>query len=422
MTDPTVDTRVAAPWPSPYELATGLVTGVEPADRTGPPAPVAASPLAALEAAVLPALRRPPCLVSFSGGLDSSMVLAVAARVAARHGLPAPVPVTWRFTDAPAADESDWQDRVVDELRLRDRWQILPAADDLDLVGPVAQRFLRRYGVCHPLNTHLHLPIVELAAGGSLLTGVGGDQILAGWRPPPPASPYRRLRLRASRLRARLRRAPSGIDLFPWLRPAAARDVLRRHRAERRAEPDRLDRRMAWHLRRRDLRLTVASFDRMGADHAVLVRHPFLDPGFVATLAATAGGRRGVSRRELLAELADGHLPPLLFQRQGKAHFLDVFLRAPTREFVRGWDGGGVDESVVDPAALRAAWARWPIPECTAGLVQHLWLRQHGSTPRDYRHRDVPRPVIRPAARRRPRRRIPPTGRSPRGHPTRGAG
>ncbi|GAB3083332.1 asparagine synthase-related protein [Micromonospora schwarzwaldensis] len=383
MTESTVDTRVSAPWPSPYELATGLVSGVEPADRTGPPAPVVASPLAALEAAVLPAVRRAPCLVSFSGGLDSSVVLAVAARVAARHGLPAPVPVTWRFTGAPAADESSWQDHVIDELRLRDRWQILRADDDLDLVGPVARRFLHRYGVCHPLNTHLHLPIVELAAGGSMLTGGGGDQILAGWRPPLPPSPYRRLRHRASRVRARLRRGPTGVDRFPWLRPAAAQEVLRRHRAERRAEPTRLDRRIAWHLRRRDLRLTVASFDRMGADHGVLVRHPFLDPGFVAALAATAGHRRGVARRDLLAEVAAGHLPPLLFRRQGKAHFLDVFLRTPTREFVRSWDGGGVDGSVVDPAALRGVWSRWPIPECTAGLVQHLWLRQHPPTPRD---------------------------------------
>ena len=55
------------------------------------------SPRAALEAVVLRALLRPPCLVSFSGGRDSSLVLAIASDVARRHGLPLPVPATNRF-------------------------------------------------------------------------------------------------------------------------------------------------------------------------------------------------------------------------------------------------------------------------------------------------------------------------------------
>src|SRR5215212_1324990 len=55
------------------------------------------TPLEALEEAVLPALTQPPCLVSFSGGRDSSSVLAAATRAARREGLPAPVPVTLRI-------------------------------------------------------------------------------------------------------------------------------------------------------------------------------------------------------------------------------------------------------------------------------------------------------------------------------------
>ncbi|SCF19599.1 Asparagine synthase [Micromonospora haikouensis] len=198
---------------------------------------------------MLPAVCRPPCLVSFSGGVDSSLVLAVAARVARREGLPDPVPVTWRFTGAPRAEESDWQDRVIAELGLGDGWQILQAGDDLDLVGPVAGRLLARYGQVHPPNRHLHLPIVELARGGALLTGVGGDQVLAGWRRRP-----RTLRVRLGRLWARLRGTEGGLlpwprrepDPFPWLRPEVARQVRRAFRAEQRAEPRRLAGRVAW--------------------------------------------------------------------------------------------------------------------------------------------------------------------------------
>ena len=60
------------------------------------------TPLAALEEAILPALRRPPCLVSFSGGRDSSCVLAAATRAARREGLQPPVPVTLRVSNAPS--------------------------------------------------------------------------------------------------------------------------------------------------------------------------------------------------------------------------------------------------------------------------------------------------------------------------------
>ncbi|MFG1677278.1 asparagine synthase-related protein [Micromonospora sp. NPDC049282] len=364
-------------WPTPYDLATGLVTGVAPPDAAecGPlrVAPTALSPLAALEAAVLPALRRPPCLLSFSGGLDSSLVLAAAVRVARREGLPDPIPVTWRFTGAPRAYESPWQDEIIRVLGLGRDWQILTADDDLDLVGPVAGRFLHRFGVLHPLNLHLHLPIVELAAGGSLLTGVGGDQILAGWRRPGPAS----LRQAAGRLRVGMRRRQPATEMFPWLRPAAARQVRRAVRAEERAEPDRLAERIAWHLRRRDLRTTVACFSRVADAHDVRLVQPLLDPVFAGALVGWAGRRRRPTRAELLTGVADAELPAPVTAARRKANFLAVFLRDPTREFVRHWDGQGVNEEVVDPAALREVWSRWPIPECTAGLVQHLWLRQN---------------------------------------------
>lgn len=363
------------PRPTDRDVAYGMVLGLDPAG----PAPVARPgpvppPLVALERAVLPALRRPPCLVTFSGGLDSSLVLAIATGVARREGLPDPVPVTWRFTDAPRAHETPWQAKIIAELDLTRQWQILQAGDDLDLVGPVARRLLTRYGQVHPPNRHLHLPIVELARGGALLTGVGGDQVLAGWRRRPGS-----LRGWLGRLRGRLRRREP--DPLPWLRPEVGRQARRAFGAEQRAEPRRLTRRIAWHLRRRDLTMTRLSLAAIAADHDVLAVTPLLDAGFAAALTAHHGRLRSPSRRELLAAIADAALPPVVVAPRRKATLDEVFLRSATRELVRAWDGDGVDGSLVDVEALRREWWRWPFDSRTAALVQQVWLAGLSATP-----------------------------------------
>lgn len=352
------------------ELASGAVLGLA-AGRAKESAGLS-TPLAELEASVLPGLLRPPCVVSFSGGMDSSFVLAVATRVARREGLPEPIAVTWRFTGAPKAEESRWQERVIAALDLHS-WQLLQAGDDLDIVGPVADRLLSRHGVLHPFNLHLHLPIVELAVGGSLLTGVGGDQILSGWRQRPLSVGQRVRGHVPGRAVARLRRQ-QGTDGTPWLQARAARAVFRRHRQELRAQPRALDQRISWHARRRDLLMTCASLTTIAGDHDVHVVNPLVDPRFLSALSVTAGSSTALNREELLRTIADGKLPPEAIALRPKARFLEVFLRDQTREFVRSWDGTGVDSEFVDPEALREVWSRWPIPGRTAGIVQQLWL------------------------------------------------
>lgn len=130
---------------------------------------------------VRPALLRQPCVVSFSGGRDSSAVLAVAVRLARREGLALPVPVTMRFADAEDTHESDWQELVIRHLGLKE-WVRLDLTDELDLLGPISTDVLLRHGLLWPPNSFAHLVILREAPGGSLLTGLDGDGVFGNWR------------------------------------------------------------------------------------------------------------------------------------------------------------------------------------------------------------------------------------------------
>lgn len=122
-------------------------------DRCDPLAgvgPAVRSPVAALEAVLLPLLSREPCCVSFSGGRDSSLLLAVATRLARREGLPAPLALCYRFRD-PRADEPAWQRLVLDALEIeRSEW--IEVGEELDLLGPIARDLASRHGRRFPAN------------------------------------------------------------------------------------------------------------------------------------------------------------------------------------------------------------------------------------------------------------------------------
>ncbi len=113
----------------------------------------------------------------------------------------------------------------------------------------------------------------------------------------------------------------------------------------------------------------------VAADQDVQLIHPLLDRGFVASLASEFADRPTLSRSEILTGISGGVFPDSATAVRPKAHFLEVFLREPTREFTRTWDGQGADPALVDRDALRRLWAQWPIPPGTYGLVQQLWLR-----------------------------------------------
>ena len=160
---------------TPTEVALGYLFGhVEQVQRT---AARADDPRSALERIIRTALLRPPCGVAFSGGRDSSLVLAVATHVARRDGLPDPIPITKVFPDAPGSDETEWQELVLRHLGLSD-WIRLEFTDELDLVGELAGPNLLQYGILWPPTIHADAPVIATVPNGSLLDGEGGDEVL----------------------------------------------------------------------------------------------------------------------------------------------------------------------------------------------------------------------------------------------------
>jgi asparagine synthetase B (glutamine-hydrolysing) len=373
---------------TPLEIATGIVLGLDPplapAPRNRPDAP-----LAALEKVIRPALERAPCLVSFSGGRDSSAVLAVAAALARREGFPLPIPATNRFPAAPETDETDWQERVVRHLGLPD-WVRIEHDDELDCVGPVARRVLRRHGLLWPFNAHFHAPLVGAARGGSLLTGIGGDELL-GVSPLDRVGAVLRRRARPRRRdlvrlgyalaprplrRVALRRRFPGT--LPWLQPEAQREFRDRWIRQAAGDPLAWGRRMRRVGARRDFPVGAASLSRLGADAAVDVVHPLCHPDFARSLAALPPARRWTSRMDAMSVLFGDLLPRDVFSRSSKANFDYAFWRGPSRAFARRWDGGGVDTSIVDVDALRREWSsERPLAQSFL-LLQAAWLAAEG--------------------------------------------
>lgn len=348
---------------TPLEQAVGFVLGPgesPPLPNSGP-----ADPLAVLEAAALPFLLRPPCLVSFSGGRDSSAVLAIALRAARRYGLDDPIPATIRVEAAKAADESAWQEVVTRHLGVND-WLRLDLEDELDAVGPIARAALRRHGLLWPFNAYFHVPLLEAARGGSLLTGVGGDELFAGATSPraaavlagrvrPVGRDVRRVALYASP--RPLRRWWYRRELpLPWL-TAAGRDAAAAAFAARDAAmPRRLAARLAW-LRGSDVfSRGTASLAVLADDAGTAIAHPLLDRDLWGAIARTAPRGGYLGRTQAMRVLFGGLLPDPVLARSDKACFDEVFFTRHSRAFAAAWTGDGVPAGIVDAARLYEHW------------------------------------------------------------------
>lgn len=367
----------------PIEIASGLVFGSEepgPAVSALPPSAIRTH----LEDAVLPALQRAPCLVSFSGGRDSSSVLALVAHVARREGLPAPVPATLRFPGLSESDESDWQERVVRHLGLED-WIRLEPGSDLDVVGPIATDVLERHGLLWPFNAYVHQPLFEHARGGSLLTGFGGDEIFDSMRPdrihailarrvtPVPRDALRvGLAVSPWRVRRTVLQRRSAL-ILPWLTTSGQTALTDSWATDEAREPRRLAARASWWSRRRALRVALRSLTELAAAENVLSRSPLASPELAVSIHADSRLAFADRAGRLQAVFGD-LLPEAIYERRSKASFNRAFYGPHARSFVERWQGDGVDDTLVDRDALRRAWHD-PVPDGrTFTLLQHAWL------------------------------------------------
>ncbi len=369
--------------PSPLEVATGFLFGL--IEEPGDAGPDGETPRAALEAAVRPALERGPCAIGFSGGRDSSALLAIAARLAEREGWDPPLPVSLRFDD-PDTRESEWQQRVVTHLRLSD-WLRPELTDELDFVGELAAAGLQRHGVLYPPNVHLVAALAEHVPGGSVLTGAGGDEVFGGWawydvghliagRRPFTAADVRRLAhlLAPLWIRHEVGRRQNTLSL-PWLLPAVRAEITHRVKDELSGAPRTWSARMAWLARWRGWRATAWSAARLGFDRGMMVGSPLIEPRFLAAL-ARAGGRAGWGDRTATMRALFGDLLPVeLITRRTKATFSRPFFGPHTQAFAQSWDGvTGIDSAAVDAGALRHTWAdRYP-HFFSAMSLQAAWL------------------------------------------------
>jgi hypothetical protein len=369
---------------TPLEIASGLVLAAPGRLPKLPDIAPGTTPRAALEAAILPALRYEPCLVSFSGGRDSSAVLAVAAAVARREGLPAPIPVTHRFPAASGTDESAWQENVIAHLGVDD-WLRVEMSSELDGLGPVATSVIKRHGLLWPCNTYFHDPIFESASGGAVLTGIGGDEafMASNWDRAAAVLQGRVRPVPRDILRVGFALAPVAIkrqfirrwlpELFPWLRPGARREVETWLATDAAREPLRRERRLRRLLGSPALRAGFRGLQALATDRDVVVAHALHDPRFLAALAALPPAEQRRSRSESMEALVGDLLPLEVLRRSTKSHFAEVLWGEASRELAAGWDGDAVDPQLVDIDELRRVW-RSPEPDTrTITLLQSVW-------------------------------------------------
>jgi hypothetical protein len=369
---------------TPLEIASGVVLHLPGRLPKLPPLEPGTTPRAALEAAILPMLERAPCLVSFSGGRDSSAVLGTADAVARREGLPVPIPITHRFSAAAGADESEWQDTVVRHLELDD-WLRVDLSTELDAVGPVAASVIERHGLLWPCNNYFHDPIFKAASGGAVLTGIGGDEAFVGcnWDRAIAVLQGRVRPVPRDILRVGFALAPAAVkrvfirrwlpELLPWLRPVARREVERWVAADAAGEPLRYEGRLRRLLGSPAQRTGLQGLDALAADHDAVVAHPLHDPGFFAALAAQPAPDRYRSRTDAMEALVGDLLPPEVLNRSTKSHFSEVVWGPASRELAAGWDGDALDPEIVDFDRLRQEWAADAPDTQTITLLQSVW-------------------------------------------------
>jgi len=378
------------------ELAWGWVPGLC-GDVSAPDvAPLATgTPVEAIEQLLRPLLRSGPVAVAFSGGRDSSALLAVAIALARREGFDLPLAVTLRFPGVPDAEESTWQDAVVRHSGLEEWLRLDLEPDQAELLGAVPLGSLRRHGLLWPPLLHQLAAWLPAVSGATVVTGEGGDEILGPRRLTLLRRALREYRHHPTHLRGRdlrvvlsplaprrVRRATSlreqAAEPKEWLQPGVAAALARRVAEDDAMEPLSWRRALPWHLRRRSLVYGEVNRSLLGAEHAVRFVHPFLEPAVVAAVARHGGPMGYAGRTDAMLKIFGALLPDQVSARASKATFNGAAIGRLSRSVLSNWDGEGIDRSLIDVDGLRAAWAAETVPAGTMALAQAAWLHSQG--------------------------------------------
>lgn len=336
---------------------------------------------------------RGPCYIPFSGGRESSMLIAIGTRYARRHGYRDPVPITLRSPDLGSAEQIRLQERVIAHVGLTD-WERVELKENLDLIGEVAARTLLRTGPLWPPNAYMMVPLLEAARDGVfvLVTGFSDffsywcwaplSSLLAGHRRPAPRDvALLGAMLMPAPMRARMARRRGVPPPMPWLRAPAEQRALAMM-ARRQAEvPVHFDRAMRTQVTHRCFDTAARTIRGLGEAFGTTTDLPLCRPEVVASLSSAGGWRGFDGLTDLLQRLCGDLLPAGALAARSGPDLTRMFFGERTREFAASWDGGGLDESLVDPEMLRRNWLSDRPDSRTACLLQHAWLSEQVSCP-----------------------------------------
>jgi asparagine synthase (glutamine-hydrolysing) len=231
----------------------------------------------------------------------------------------------------------------------------------------------------------MHVPILERARGGSLLTGVGGDELLGtraarhvllarrAVRPRPRDIGSLALAALPPAARGALRRGKI-VPSHPWLTPRGAALLSRALVREEVSWPSRWDRSLFhWH-RSRAFTAVDGALAAIAAGRDVTVVNPLVDANVLAELAADGGPTGFPSRTDAMRLLFGDLLPAELIARPTKAAFTGALWGPAVRAFAAEWGGEGVDSRHVDVEALRREWLVEEPHFGTVLLLHSAWL------------------------------------------------
>jgi asparagine synthetase B (glutamine-hydrolysing) len=347
-----------------------------------------------LEARLVDLLHR-PAFVLFSGGVDSSFLLALATQLARRHGLEEPTAITYRYPNEHTRPDEQYQDALAESIGLRN-WVVIER-ESAEVIGPDAERVIRILGDLPGVATiSAHMAAIDVARqrpGSVIITGEGGDTTFSFQPASIPAAlaqsawrNVRRPRVFAQHVRRSLPfvapkvRPASLLEWYPFLTADGLAEIHRRKLLPPRRRPLGRLRAIDMNQQRGYVLDGIASFDSLAAHHGIGYLHPLREDAFVTALVRTTPRRAFTGRNELLEHLWPGVLTDVVRNRPGKAHFTEVYFGEACREFARRWDGRSLASPYIDNERLRDCWlGDTPFPG--AHLLQAAWAAENDLLP-----------------------------------------